>query len=60
MALFSTAVIKQPTKYEEAMNCERKEDKIVWREVTAKELSSMVKGMFGKLLMEKIFQVINN
>ena len=37
LALFTTAMTKEPTNYEEALNCEKKEDQIAWKEAIDKE-----------------------
>ena len=41
IALFSTNVIKEPTTFDEAWNCNDKSDQIKWREANNKELNEM-------------------
>jgi FtsZ-interacting cell division protein YlmF len=43
LSLLSTVVIKEPTTYEEAINCEQKEDQIKWKSAINKELKEMEK-----------------
>jgi hypothetical protein len=43
LALFSTVIIKKSTTYEEAINCEQKEDQIKWKNAINKELNKMEK-----------------
>ena len=59
LALCTTAMIKEPTNYEESLNCEKKEYQIAWKEAINKELNEVTKGVFGEQLMKKIFQVID-
>jgi hypothetical protein len=48
LALFTTALIKEPSSFEEAINCERKEDQDAWKEAINKELNEMSKrGVWG-------------
>jgi hypothetical protein len=41
LSLFSTGIIKEPTTYEEAINCEQKEDQNKWKGEIDKELKEM-------------------
>jgi hypothetical protein len=43
LSLLSTVVIKEPTTYEKAINCEQKEDQIKWKSAINKELKEMEK-----------------
>jgi hypothetical protein len=58
--LFSTELLKEPTTYQEALNCERKGEQIKWENEINNQLKEMKKEIFGKLLMRKKFQVIDN
>jgi hypothetical protein len=53
LALFSTVMIKEPTTYEEAINCEQKEDQIKWKSAINKELKEMEKRGVWKIIHEK-------
>jgi FtsZ-interacting cell division protein YlmF len=50
LALFSTVMIKEPTTYEEAINCEQKEDQIKWKSSINKELKEMDKRSVWKII----------
>jgi hypothetical protein len=43
LALFSTVTVKEPTTYEEAINSEKKEDQIKWKNAIKKLLKEMEK-----------------
>jgi hypothetical protein len=51
--LFSTEIIKEPTTYEEAINCEQKEDHIKWKNAINKELKEMEKRGVWEIIDEK-------
>jgi hypothetical protein len=53
LALFSTFIIKVPTTYEEAINCEQKEDQIKWKSAIDKELKEMEKRAVWEIIDEK-------
>jgi hypothetical protein len=53
LALFSTVMIKEPTTYEEAINCEQKEDQIKWKSAINKELKDMEKIGVWEMIDEK-------
>jgi hypothetical protein len=52
LALFYTE-IKEPTTYEEVINCEQKEDQIKWKSVIDKELKEMEKRSVWEIIDEK-------
>jgi hypothetical protein len=41
LALFSAVFIKEPTNYEESLNCEWKEDQIKWKEEIKKDFKEI-------------------
>jgi hypothetical protein len=43
LARFTTNFIKEPSSFEEAINCEKKEDQDVWKEAIDKALNEMSK-----------------
>jgi hypothetical protein len=53
LALFSTVVIEEPKTYEEAINCEQKEDQIQWKSTVNKELKKMEKRGVWEIIDEK-------
>jgi hypothetical protein len=53
LALFSTVIIKEPTTYEEVINCEQKEDQIKWKSAIDKELKEMEKRGVWEIIDEK-------
>ncbi len=53
LALFTTAFIKEPSSFEEAINCERKEDQDAWKEAIDKELTEMSKRGVWEVIDEK-------
>jgi predicted transcriptional regulator len=53
LALFSTVTVKEPTTYEEARNCEKKEDQIKWKSAINKELKEMEKRGVWEIIDEK-------
>jgi hypothetical protein len=53
LAFFSTDVILESTTYEEALNCERKEDQINWKDALDKELKEMAKRGVWEVIDEK-------
>jgi hypothetical protein len=53
MALLSTVIIKEPTTYEEAINCEQKEDQIKWKSAIDKELKEIEKRDVWEIIDEK-------
>jgi hypothetical protein len=53
LVLFSADFLKEPTTYQKAVYCERKEDQNKWKDAINKELKEMEKDVCGKLLMRK-------
>jgi hypothetical protein len=53
MALFTTPLMKEPTNYEEALNCKEKEDQIAWKEGIDKEINEMTKRGVWEVIDEK-------
>ena len=47
------AMIKEPTNYEESLNCEKKEDQISWKEAIDKELNEITKRGVWETIDEK-------
>jgi hypothetical protein len=58
LALFSTVIIKKSTTYEEAINCEQKEDQIKWKNAINKELNKMEKKGVWEIIDEKDIPII--
>jgi hypothetical protein len=55
MALFTTAFINEPSSFEEAINCEKKDDQDTWKEVIDKELNELTKREeFGKSCIKDV------
>ena len=46
-------MIKEPTNYEESLNCEKKEYQIAWKEAINKELKEMTKRGVWETIDEK-------
>jgi hypothetical protein len=53
LTLFSTEIIKEPTAYEEAISCEKKENQIKWKSAINKELKEMDKRGVWTIIDEK-------
>jgi hypothetical protein len=53
LALFTTAFVKEPSSFEEAINCEKKEDQDAWKIAIDKELSEMTKRGVWEVIDEK-------
>jgi Reverse transcriptase (RNA-dependent DNA polymerase)/gag-polypeptide of LTR copia-type/Zinc knuckle len=53
LALFTTAFIKEPSSFEEAVNCEKQEDQDAWKEAINKELKEMSKRGVWEVIDEK-------
>ena len=53
LALFTAAMIKEPTNYEEALNVKKKEDQIAWKEAINKQLNEMIKRGVWEIIDEK-------
>jgi hypothetical protein len=53
LGLFPTVMIKEPTTYEEAINCEQKEEQIKWKSAIDKELKEMEKRSVWEIIDEK-------
>jgi ABC-type amino acid transport substrate-binding protein len=58
LALFSADFVKEPTTYEEAVNCERKKDQNRWKDAINKELKEIKKRGVREFIGEKISQLI--
>jgi hypothetical protein len=63
LALFSADFVKEPTTYEEALNCECKEDQMKWKDrinyefkATNRELKEIMKRGVREVTDEKISQ----
>jgi hypothetical protein len=48
-----TEIIKEPTTYEESINCDQKEDQIKWKSEINKELKEMEKRGVWEIIDEK-------
>jgi Reverse transcriptase (RNA-dependent DNA polymerase) len=59
LALFTTAFIKEPLSFEEAISCEKKGYQDAWKDAIDKEFSEMTKRGIGKSSMKNMCQVIN-
>jgi serine protease inhibitor len=53
LGLFPADFIKEPTTYDEALNFERKEDQIKWKDAINKYLNEMTKGGVREVIDEK-------
>ena len=53
MALFSAVFVKEPSTFEEAINCEKKEEQDAWKEAIDKELSEMTKRGVWQVIDDK-------
>jgi hypothetical protein len=42
LALFNPAFVKEPSGFEEAINCEKKEEQDAWKGAIDKELTEML------------------
>jgi hypothetical protein len=64
LTLFSAEFVKESTTYEEAINCERKEDKIKCKDAIIRELKEMAKRGVWEVIDEKnipmIYRFIKN
>jgi hypothetical protein len=57
LALFSADFDKEPTTYEEAVNCEQKEDQIKWKDAMDKELKEIAKSGVWEVNDKKIIPI---
>jgi Reverse transcriptase (RNA-dependent DNA polymerase) len=53
LALFTTDFTKEPSSFEEAINCARKEDQDAWKEAINKELNEMTKRGVWEVIDEQ-------
>jgi hypothetical protein len=53
LSIFSTDIIKEPTTYEEAINCEKRENQIKWKSPIDKDLKEMEKRGVWEIIDEK-------
>jgi hypothetical protein len=53
LALLTTSFINEPSSFEEAVNCENKDDQKAWKEAIEKELNEMTKGGVSEIIDEK-------
>ena len=53
ITLFGAAFVKEPSTFEEAINCEKKEEQDAWKEAIDKELSEMTKRGVWQVIDDK-------
>jgi hypothetical protein len=53
LALITTSLTKEPSSFEEAINCENKDDQEAWKEAIEKELNKMTKRGVWEVIDEK-------
>jgi hypothetical protein len=53
LALFSVDFVTEPTTYEEAINCEKKEEQIKWKHSIIKEFKELAKRGLWEIIDEK-------
>ena len=53
LALLTTNLMKEPSSFEEAINCKRKEDQDAWKEAINKELNEMTKRGVWEVIDEQ-------
>jgi hypothetical protein len=55
LALLTNSFTKEPSSFEEAINCENKDDQKAWKEAIEKELNKMTKRGVWEIIDEKDF-----
>jgi hypothetical protein len=53
LALLTTSFTKEPSNFEESVNCENKDDQKAWKEAIEKESNEMTKGGVWEIIDEK-------
>jgi hypothetical protein len=53
LALLTTSLTKEPSSFEEAINCQSKDDQKTWKEAIEKELNEMTKRGVWEVIDEK-------